>query len=1673
MACTYTYNGRDYASKTELINDVNYDNIGAKGLSNVSPEEATWFKFYTQKRIDRTLGDIGLPKDQREATMEVFNFVAKRWATNRGKKIEDFYAEVLKDVRVADLSQGRGRTTQVGPGQYLIELATNADITTPVHELAHVFMNFLDANELFDVVQEWQKSTGNRASAKVPKFENLNLTERTQVSEFFANQFETYLRYRSKNPNINNSTLRKFAKFLEDIVLGVQDRMARLTGRTASLSPRMREIYDNILGLEMTETAASGKIVISNDPVWQRFEKAGIQAKKRTFDQMREQMAGYVNSKYGKGSTTYLSSSIQELVEDASKSPEVDPAIAHTRAVEILQEWERVGRDLKHMRPPTSVQVVAMSFAGMEVERMFDQVQKRLADASPDQIAELTQLRTELSERLDTIASALSVVRSVSGQSLGMGAHLLKRVWYSPEEVIRNFEVMNKRKALPSEKKALTEIAEKLTDKVKEIERLKNEDESLEEIQIELIADQVLQNIKQEPLYQEFLKETNTPSKKSSLRRQILDVLKKGFTGKIRELFQDGEYRGSTEEKKALRMALFSLIADEKVPTGDFLELVQSFKNSEYGQAMKFSNDKSLHDSIIAALVYSSKTYQNIIVEKPASDRRVIERELEAFDKLKQIITDSFEPKTKGPQVRLSYPEFVDQLRAAIDSLVTAASMDDSLNDAAYVRAIQLLDNIESHYNQLDIRDQSNNKALWLDMSNLDKNQVLGMVRDYEKARNFDARKKRIAELDIIIDQLQAGVYEGNLREFMPSYDAEMVLDRLDDAGVLNDVVEYAEYKKEKENERIISKIFDVLAKDSRFKADFKSIVDQTVKDLDRMGMKVSPHQVYVALMERIPKKDFQYNVQARSKAVRDEANLLKKLKKELTADNKPKDKDALWGKAQVINSLIEDLRRLVRLDHSLYDGAIDEVDQKLQNIQNTYHDIMFGPNEQKRSIASVIKALRDFESDRKLDQYKEQIKKFNGLSRQILQARDLASIPFEVMAEVGGIIPRYLDENIEEVRKKASTARRGARLNLKKKVLQDHLESIRQGNPNFDKLGQLLGNDSRMEAIDQRIAKLNGEVVGLTSRLREYYESKVKKDPRSRIMSVINVPRVAVLAGDLSFVPYQAGFTLNFLFAHPKIAKIVFGRLITGLVKETASVPLLGRQGAASEYFNKLQGQLKSDKYWDHAVRANLNLIDPLNVTTEEELQLTNILEHVGPVDMINTVLGGNRKLPSDNIVNNSTKEYFKRLRGFGTRNYANFMNSIRLEMYKSGVQKLGLTSDVPNAAEHTAREEWAEYINTLSGGARRFSSDETWDKRANSVIEAASVGFIAPRLYASVFKSMVQTSVLPHYLRRIAIRGDRYDPQLSAVYRRMHKQNMVNAFGMFAYHAIAYSAFIAGRTKFGSDDEDETFNSAFEEVWQNYLNPYSSKFLKIDIGNRVLALTPISSFARFGARMFLSPFNATDNWWEKSEELDRKNWWEHSTDFLKYRVNPALSSVMTNLVYNQDYLGRPLSDTLWDRISATFKGGLLTIWQQGMVDNYYQGTSRENVVTVPLDVMGVNAYVSNPFYSHQVKKYKDNPVGSRSPFRASYGLSVDDKLRDTRKWVNMQDQMQSKFGYWLLDELSNGRKPSKRQMQRQFEAFRVETFKQYDEEPSKRIRDYQQKLKERQKMLDERKNR
>src|SRR5690606_26090335 len=131
-----------------------------------------------------------------------------------------------------------------------------------------------------------------------------------------------YLRDRSKDTKINNSVLKKFSKFLEDIVLGVQDRMARLTGRTAPLSPRMREIYDNILGIEMTETAASGKRVMSNDPVWQRFEKAGIQAKKRTYDQMREQMAGYVNSKYGKGSTTYLSSSIQELVEDASKSPE-------------------------------------------------------------------------------------------------------------------------------------------------------------------------------------------------------------------------------------------------------------------------------------------------------------------------------------------------------------------------------------------------------------------------------------------------------------------------------------------------------------------------------------------------------------------------------------------------------------------------------------------------------------------------------------------------------------------------------------------------------------------------------------------------------------------------------------------------------------------------------------------------------------------------------------------------------------------------------------------------------------------------------------------------------------------------------------------------------------------------------------------------------------------------------------------------------------------------------------------------------------------------------------------------------------------------------------------------------------------------------------------------------
>src|SRR5690606_32064451 len=116
------------------------------------------------------------------------------------------------------------------------------------------------------------------------------------------------------------------------------------------------------------------------------------------------------------------------------------------------------------------------------------------------------------------------------------------------------------------------------------------------------------------------------------------------------------------------------------------------------------------------------------------------------------------------------------------------------------------------------------------------------------------------------------------------------------------------------------------------------------------------------------------------------------------------------------------------------------------------------------------------------------------------------------------------------------------------------------------------------------------------------------------------------------------------------------------------------------------------------------------------------------------------------------------------------------RLEMYKSGAQKLGLTSDVPSAAEHTAREEWAEYVNTLSGGARRFSTHEKRDEEINTVLKGASAGFIAPRLYASVFKSMVQTSVLPHYVRRVAMRGGKYSPQLSAVYEQMHKQNMVN---------------------------------------------------------------------------------------------------------------------------------------------------------------------------------------------------------------------------------------------------------------------------------------------------------
>lgn len=172
-------------------------------------------------------GLFTLPKGSRVTT-------AEHAETFPGMSVKEVN-QILRNPEYTVLNQGNRAAIVKTPNKSIILLSKNADVTSPLHEMAHEFESVLSDSEKKTIL----KWAGTR-------------TWNTDTSEAFAKGFEKYL-YEGKSPSQElKAIFEKFANWLKDLL-----RQADFDG-IPDLNEDMRNIYAAML---INESSKQGSVV--------------------------------------------------------------------------------------------------------------------------------------------------------------------------------------------------------------------------------------------------------------------------------------------------------------------------------------------------------------------------------------------------------------------------------------------------------------------------------------------------------------------------------------------------------------------------------------------------------------------------------------------------------------------------------------------------------------------------------------------------------------------------------------------------------------------------------------------------------------------------------------------------------------------------------------------------------------------------------------------------------------------------------------------------------------------------------------------------------------------------------------------------------------------------------------------------------------------------------------------------------------------------------------------------------------------------------------------------------------------------------------------------------------------------------------------------------------------
>jgi hypothetical protein len=601
-----------------------------------------------------------------------------------------------------------------------------------------------------------------------------------------------------------------------------------------------------------------------------------------------------------------------------------------------------------------------------------------------------------------------------------------------------------------------------------------------------------------------------------------------------------------------------------------------------------------------------------------------------------------------------------------------------------------------------------------------------------------------------------------------------------------------------------------------------------------------------------------------------------------------------------------------------------------------------------------------------------------------------------------------------------------GKKVTLREKIadldqFMTDLEAMRYGKDTRDSYFDILKRINERSSDQGEVSSINeNEYFKLQSELTRKKAllneraAEVSRTTAARVMTELaNTPRAMILSFDYSFMTYQLGFltmknlmSKNF-FQQMKLMKM----MVTSSLTETM--------------FNKNQANL------DNVLNG---IYSESTINRWKQLGL-NIPERGVAASSTGGISNIEESLRTKTILESAIKwilpERFESLnpikfmRNFNERGYVTYVSAMRImeaERMSKGISDTKIQRDIANR------------VNTFTGASNQFSKDQKLNKGINAFLDQSANLLVAPRLYVSVFKSLWDLSVgTPTAALKAMLKKD---PQMRKFYRKKLMSNL----HILVSQGVAYTALNALVGALDGDDEDE-INLDFS----------SAMFLKTQVGDNVVTLSPYTTYLRAGARLgtkayyenvLREPYNT------RGRRGSQTMLSAIGEEFLKYRKNPIFGSLRL-LNKQEDFMGKVVEhDTATEKLVNVVLPSIAPISIQNMAKNIAEERYAEIPGGMLLDMIGINSFrrdaTSTPDYVKHTKEIGFNMRINRPKKRV--GREEVDILSETQ-YNRYKQKVRQGVSERVNAMIKEGKKPSKNFIKRLQRSVEAEVLKELTE--------------------------